>query len=137
MTAYEMRISDWSSDVCSSDLSELLQKKLDRWIFGPFLKALARRKKVIWLGNMLQKTSLLARLSQRPNWNPVVYGCLVETESGDIVPLWPERWPLQELIEDYQEYFEMGLTEAWLCEMMRSEEHTSELQSLMRISYYV
>src|SRR3546814_17012367 len=71
--------------------SELLQKKLDRWIFGPFLKALARRKKVIWLGNMLQKTSLLARLSQRPNWNQVVYGCLVETESGDIVPLWPER----------------------------------------------
>src|SRR3546814_993951 len=111
---------------------------------------------------MLQKTSLLARLSQRPNWNPVVYGCLVETESGDIVPLWPERWPLQELIEDYQEYFEMGLTETWLCEMMnmpgftkngfrpdavyyrptplqdeRSEEHTSELQSLMRISYAV
>src|SRR3546814_14628998 len=67
---------------------------------------------------MLQKTSLLARLSQRPNWNPVVYGCLVETESGDIVPLWSERWPLQELIEDYQEYFEMGLTETWLCEMM-------------------
>src|SRR3546814_5303350 len=107
-----MRISDWSSDVCSSDL-------------------------------------------------PVVYGCLVETESGDIVPLWPERWPLQELIEDYQEYFEMGLTETWLCEMMnmpgftkngfrpdavyyrptplqdRSEEHTSELQSLMRIWYAV
>src|SRR3546814_1887412 len=24
-TAYEMRISDWSSDVCSSDLPELLQ----------------------------------------------------------------------------------------------------------------
>src|SRR3546814_7433185 len=90
--------------------SELLQKKLDRWIFGPFLKALARRKKVIWLGNMLQKTSLLARLSQRPNWNPVVYGCLVETESGAIVPLWPER---------------------------RSEEHTSAIQSIMRTPYAV
>src|SRR3546814_21135060 len=51
--------------------SELLQKKLDRWIFGPFLTALERRKKVIWLGNMLQKTSLLARLSQRPIWNQI------------------------------------------------------------------
>src|SRR3546814_15606201 len=61
--------------------SELLQKTLDRWIFGPFLKALARRKKVIWLGNMLQKTSLLARLSQRTNRNPVASGSLVETES--------------------------------------------------------
>src|SRR3546814_4949316 len=27
-TAYEMRISDWSSDVCSSDLIETLQRKL-------------------------------------------------------------------------------------------------------------
>src|SRR3546814_12405247 len=25
-TAYEMRISDWSSDVCSSDLAEILRK---------------------------------------------------------------------------------------------------------------
>src|SRR3546814_2795347 len=28
-TAYEMRISDWSSDVCSSDLDGLLQRLLD------------------------------------------------------------------------------------------------------------
>src|SRR3546814_7531568 len=27
-TAYEMRISDWSSDVCSSDLPELVQEKI-------------------------------------------------------------------------------------------------------------
>src|SRR3546814_9768008 len=27
-TAYEMRISDWSSDVCSSDLREKLQQEL-------------------------------------------------------------------------------------------------------------
>src|SRR3546814_10449736 len=29
-TAYEMRISDWSSDVCSSDLAEL-RAQLARW----------------------------------------------------------------------------------------------------------
>src|SRR3546814_4125496 len=28
-TAYEMRISDWSSDVCSSDLRELALRRLD------------------------------------------------------------------------------------------------------------
>src|SRR3546814_10202470 len=28
MTAYEMRISDWSSDVCSSDLTEALIRRL-------------------------------------------------------------------------------------------------------------
>src|SRR3546814_4415221 len=29
-TAYEMRISDWSSDVCSSDLQRLVSPPLDR-----------------------------------------------------------------------------------------------------------
>src|SRR3546814_3826634 len=27
-TAYEMRISDWSSDVCSSDLLDILEKRI-------------------------------------------------------------------------------------------------------------
>lgn len=104
--------------------SELLQKKLDKWIFGPFIKALARRKKVIWLGNMLQKTSLLARLSMRPNWNPVVFGALVkDAVTGLLTPLWPERWSLPELVEDFQEYKDMGLVETWMCEMMNMPGH--------------
>src|SRR3546814_2542868 len=32
--AYEMRISDWSSDVCSSDLGPIVQEKL--WFFGSY-----------------------------------------------------------------------------------------------------
>src|SRR3546814_5324743 len=34
-TAYEMRISDWSSDVCSSDLAKLVRWK--RALFRPLL----------------------------------------------------------------------------------------------------
>jgi hypothetical protein len=69
--------------------SEAQQKKLDRWMFGPFLKALARRKKILWLGNMLTKTSLLARLSRNPKWNPVVFGCLIkDAVTGALRPLW-------------------------------------------------
>lgn len=104
--------------------SEILQKKLDRWIFGPFLKALARQKKIIWLGNMLQKTSLLARLSARPNWNPVVFGALVKNAlTGILTPLWPARWSLDELVADFEEYREMGLIETWMCEMMNMPGH--------------
>lgn len=113
----DMAVVDDVEDNENTD-SELLQKKLDKWIFGPFIKALARQKKIIWLGNMLQKTSLLARLSQNPRWNPIVFGCLVEDSQGRIRPLWPERWPLAELMEDFQEYAGLGLTETWLCEMM-------------------
>lgn len=104
--------------------SEILQKKLDKWIFGPFIKALARRKKIIWLGNMLQKTSLLSRLSIRENWNPVVFGAIVQdSQTGGFRPLWPERWPIEELIEDFQEYVELDLVETWMCEMMNMPGH--------------
>jgi hypothetical protein len=105
--------------------SELLQKKLDKWIFGPFIKALARnRRKLIWLGNMLQKTSLLARLSRNPKWNPVVFGAMVKNSvTGELASLWPERWPLVELVEDFEEYRGLGLTETWMCEMMNMPGH--------------
>src|SRR3546814_6314846 len=32
-TAYEMRISDWSSDVCSSDLLESVEMRQAPWMF--------------------------------------------------------------------------------------------------------
>lgn len=104
--------------------SELQQKKLDKWIFGPFLKALARKKKILWLGNMLAKTSLLARLSRRPNWNPVVFGCLIkDAETGQLVPLWPGKWTVESLQADFQEYKDNGLIETWMCEMMNMPGH--------------
>src|SRR3546814_3704590 len=40
-TAYEMRISDWSSDVCSSDLDEAVERRI-RFLEGYQGKALAR-----------------------------------------------------------------------------------------------
>lgn len=113
-----------------------LQAKLDKWVFGPFLKALARRKKIIWLGNMLQKTSLLARLSARPNWNPVVFGALVkDAVTGLLTPLWPARWSLDELVEDFQEYQELGLVETWMCEMMNMPGHGVDGFTQEQINY--
>src|SRR3546814_1541858 len=73
MTAYEMRISGWSSDVCSSDLSGSLSGELGNFLAG-------------------------------------------ETPIGFA------------LGAEYRKY---GASQ------VRSEEHTSELQSLMRISYAV
>lgn len=100
------------------------QPKFDKWMFGSFLKALTRRRKIIWLGNMLTKTQLLTRLSKRPAWNPVVFGALVRNNAtGLLQPLWPDRWPLEELIEDFQEYKDLGLMETWMCEMMNMPGH--------------
>jgi hypothetical protein len=116
--------------------SPTLQKKLDKWIFGPFIKALARKKKIIWLGNMLQQTSLLARLSKRPNWNPVVFGALVkDVATGVLRSLWPDRWSVEELMEDFQEYQEMGLVETWMCEMMNMPGHGADGFTQEHINY--
>lgn len=99
--------------------SPVLQKKLDHWVFGTFLKALAHRHKVIWIGNMLQPTSLLARLSKHESWHPTVYGCLVKDKvTNQLVPLWPDLWPVEKIIEDMKFYKSMGLLETWMCEMM-------------------
>src|SRR3546814_10585727 len=82
-TAYELRISDWSSDVCSSDL---------------FPRRRAR-------GNRQRRTLSRAR------------GAGIDDRRGD--------------------RYQRGKLCPIAGSSRRSEEHTSELQSLMRISYAV
>lgn len=116
--------------------SEFQQKKLDEWMFGPFIKALAQNHKILWLGNMLSKTSLLARLSRKPLWNPVVFGALVkDTESGQMQPLWPGRWTVEKLTANLQEYRDLGLVETWMCEMMNMPGHGENGFTVDQINY--
>lgn len=116
--------------------SELQQKKLDKWIFGPFLKALARKKKLIWLGNMLTKKSLLARLSRNRRWNPVVFGALIKNAvTGVLEPLWPGKWTVEALKEDLKEYKDNGLLETWMCEMMNMPGHGQDGFTVDMIHY--
>src|SRR3546814_2176047 len=99
-----MRISDWSSDVCSSDLHEH-----DR------CSAVAARGSEVSPSGLLQDQ-------------------LVERQIRDRPPE-PEILLLQVLHPPGL----VGLQTAILLApaIIRSEEHTSELQSLMRISYAV
>src|SRR3546814_2963113 len=101
-----MRISDWSSDVCSSDLQNLKSARLGEAGFG--------------LGVMLFGVFvaiLTTNIPIGPAYSavgPKVFPWLI---SGALILI-----GLMLLIESLRE---------------RSEEHTSELQSLMRISYAV
>src|SRR3546814_2613081 len=113
-----MRISDWSSDVCSSDLTTLMDENARRaepWDAGRVLREALIR-------SALDSAARAVDLGLPPE--RIVLSCKV---SG-----------VQELIAVYRDLAQrsdfalhLGLTEA------RSEEHTSELQSLMRISYAV
>src|SRR3546814_9991537 len=60
-TAYEMRISDWSSDVCSSDLA--LMKDMGLWDEGDWIAVIA----VVVLGIFLSIGALIAG-SKKPEF---------------------------------------------------------------------
>src|SRR3546814_9981230 len=115
-----MRISDWSSDVCSSDLSSYLSSGAEAvagvvdHLFAVFLgegAALSRRDEVEHLFRGTAELHTERRDDERPvDQDRMRHHCV---DKGSIV-------------------------EAFVAETeIRSEEHTSELQSLMRNSYAV
>src|SRR3546814_9858617 len=119
-----MRISDWSSDVCSSDLGP----DLDSATQGELIATSAR------LNNALRRLgsgwALFIEAERRP---------AADYPHSDFPE--PLSWLVDEerraAFEESGHHFESGyhLTLAYL--PPETEEHTSELQSLMRISYAV
>src|SRR3546814_5772536 len=111
-TAYEMRISDWSSDVCSSDLRRGDHICAGRG--GPCSACWGSSKPGLLAGRLVgsQKPLPLIAYSRRA-------GKKVGLPPSGVFSRNTLKW--------------RKLTHL----PMRSEEHTSELQSLMRISYAV
>src|SRR3546814_10376280 len=111
-----MRISDWSSDVCSSDLAVAVSTILLRQCYD----ILRQRLFVI-----RPARHLALRRSMRPQ-NPTYpsLGHLDRQISSYLIDTAPSSRGAQK--------FPFAAS----CRI-RSEEHTSELQSLMRISYAV
>src|SRR3546814_10379273 len=106
-----MRISDWSSDVCSSDLCTFAEFPDHFGFFLP-LAGITTVKQVRESSFDIRATGRLNRLyvellKNNPDWGTA------------------DRRP------------DMNHFMARLIFCFRSEEHTSELQSLMRISYAV
>src|SRR3546814_3672551 len=120
-TAYEMRISDWSSDVCSSDLLD-----------GDVAAACnhhALRQFFQVEGLVGGDAVLPARLQRkgRPPAGGDEDGLRREALIADLHRVGVEEAGMAVIGLD------PGIGEQLLVDALRSEEHTSELQSLMRI----
>src|SRR3546814_9422194 len=117
-----MRISDWSSDVCSSDLVDW------RWVYWQILPLAAIAALLIGWG--LPKDPIQTDRFPQANWPGMAFGvpafALITVALDQGVRL---DWFNSPLIV-------VSLV-AGLTLLGRSEEHTSELQSLMRNSYAV
>src|SRR3546814_5882750 len=105
-TAYEMRISDWSSDVCSSDLKD---------------------------GNPLNSEAQIAALFKKDAG--IEADKFSGTFNGFVVDAQVRK--AEALSRSYGIYSVQTIVVGGKYATGRSEEHTSELQSLTRISYAV
>src|SRR3546814_10917638 len=117
-TAYEMRISDWSSDVCSSDLL-YAARKLGLASTGHAARGTGSPPSASTTNLYLEPGTI----SPEQMIREVGEGLFVTEMIGSGANL---------LTGDYSR----GAAGFWI-ENGRSEEHTSELQSLMSISYAV
>src|SRR3546814_1196479 len=105
-----MRISDWSSDVCSSDLIEASQIAVDR-AKSAEVKAFARQM-------IMDHSKTSQKLEDFVTNNPV-------------------NIAIPENMDGRRSAMIENLRKASDDEFDRSEEHTTELQSLISISYAV
>src|SRR3546814_3185772 len=128
-TAYEMRISDWSSDVCSSDLGCCR----GRPICGACPSAFPP-----------EATSAHLYVREYVGFRPSrkVQQCAVGQEIETGLRKLRAAFTRQPAIEFRSQQMQIAHVRRCIIllrirEFRRSEEHTSELQSLMRISYAV
>src|SRR3546814_4363645 len=128
-TAYEMRISDWSSDVCSSDLTD------EQW-----MQRIGHVGSVFGTGK--NQTAV-------PNAGKILYGAFKDswkTSHDQFTKLAFERGYMNQEVAELERQFSAIKTPGAMRSFLkvipitglyseRSEEHTSELQSLMRNAY--
>src|SRR3546814_4747088 len=125
MTTHDMRISDWSSDVCSSDLQGGIA-------LGARLKRLGVPA-IIVEKNERPGDSWRKRYKSLCLHDPVWYDHLPYLPFPDHRPVFSPKDKIGDWLEMYTKVMELNYWSG----TERSEEQTSELQSLMRISYAV
>src|SRR3546814_4189405 len=128
-TAYTMRISDWSSDVCSSDLQASYYARRFGVELDPETEVVVTLGSKEGLANLAQAITAPGDvvLAPNPSYPIHTFGFIIAGATIRSVPTTPD--------ERFFDSLERAVK--FTVPKPRSEEHTSELQSLMRISYAV
>src|SRR3546814_6532693 len=132
-TAYEMRISDWSSDVCSSDLGAVDFLPTEKITDGLDCRVL-----IIEIGLEMQFHSGLPyrlRTSRMPFWFRIA--AILDSATSSAKPESLKTTRVSTAGASSFRHATIPLARVSTVSLDRSEEHTSELPSLMRISYAV
>src|SRR3546814_1074396 len=133
-----MRISDWSSDVCSSDLAEVLNRRGLRRDKALEEYQAERNLEVLKLQNSARNsTEWFETLDRYLHFEPIqfAYSLLTRSQRVSHENLRLRDKPWLEGVERWFQWRAVGTPVNDPAPHMlapRSEEHTSELQSLMR-----
>src|SRR3546814_10219849 len=132
-----MRISDWSSDVCSSDLLDALTNSYlvsdTGFVSLPLIGNIpAKGKTVGELQDQITKILLDQQILRSPSVNVQVTKYRPFYIMGEVAK--PGEYPYRPGMTVLTAVSTAG-GYTFRADQDRSEEHTSELQSLMRISY--
>src|SRR3546814_5567681 len=134
-----MRISDWSSDVCSSDLfgegfgHHALGRAVHPHIGDGVEPGDELGVEVLHIAEGSPQEEVLAYVAERPLYLPLRFGAIGAACPG-LEPIVLRQGQQRAVVDDVPL---IVLTCHGGLHPVRSEEHTSELQSLMRISYAV
>src|SRR3546814_9198197 len=133
-----MRISDWSSDVCSSDLIRKLYGETGAFTYDPgFTSTASCESKITYIdgdeGVLLHRGYPIGQLAEQSSFMEVAYLLLrgelpSKTELDSFIHTITRHTMVHEKLAMFYRGFRSDAHP-------RSEEHTSERQSLMRISY--
>src|SRR3546814_8715212 len=131
-----MRISDWSSDVCSSDLEQGFEFSLMRAGGAEWHQCKRQTAAGTWSIAALDGAGVLSAF--RAKTSSTGTRCLfVSSDPSPQLKLLQDKLPAAHSLEAFEASLSKMETQHWGVLKNRSEEHTSELQSLMRISYAV
>src|SRR3546814_7324830 len=130
-TAYEMRISDWSSDVCSSDLLALRYLLVDV-LLGDFTKGVGGLE----YGDQLLMLAFCKRVGSSFQLPASIVTAFPRLGQADIgIAAKGQSLLLAHVAVLVSPQFRPVRMHLQIeSPLVRSEEHTSDLQSLMRIS---
>src|SRR3546814_2582198 len=139
-TAYEMRISDWSSDVFSSDLAlrredAIIPARKEDMVELEALGGVDRHD-----GDLFPHRFLIGGRDQADMFEERLECFILLHQAGDLLQILQSSGGFDRAIglehRDIARFLHDEFGQLAGAEL-RSEEHTSELQSLMRISYAV
>src|SRR3546814_8442412 len=132
-TAYEMRISDWSPDVCSSDLTpEPVDEIVLFDMVAPANLPHGLDERVKIASGQIAERDQVFHIIDRDDIGVFHLASVVSGEGEQDFDL-----AMRVNLDGARHVLEACRARRSTPRLVRSEEHTSELQSLMRISYAV